>query len=398
MPRRLLGVFILLLVSVFVGRAQGDVAFFTIGTDTVYYSEFRYCLDKSLEKRPDVLLQTLTRFKQKVQVARELGLDTVASYRLEIERYREFLKEHHALAENRKGSCLSDREWIKLRHITYPLNQRAGKKEELVAKKTLDSLYVSLMESENQVKPEEMPWMQTRHLLNEWQYQLKTLDKGTFSKPFHSPKGVHIIAWTDKRMDVGREEHPKSENMFFQIKEMEEGLLVASLDGYLEKTLVCAGPDLDNYFKKHKADYGWGTPHYRGAVIHCQNKKEAQRIKKYLKKFPEPLWQEAWERMPEYISKGCRMEIGLFAIGSNPYVDQLVFKCGKFETLDDYPYTWVLGKKLKKGPTTYTDVREKVEKNFRKELKNSEMEALMGKYEVEIDEEVLKTVNHEGNK
>ena len=96
MPRRLLGICILLLVSVLVGRAQGDVAFLTIGADTVCCNEYRYYLSKSLEKRPDVLLQTLIRFKQKVQVARDLGLDTIAPYRWETERYRELLKEHHS--------------------------------------------------------------------------------------------------------------------------------------------------------------------------------------------------------------------------------------------------------------------------------------------------------------
>jgi peptidyl-prolyl cis-trans isomerase SurA len=58
----------------------------------------------------------------------------------------------------------------------------------------------------------------------------------------------------------------------------------------------------------------------------------------------------------------------------------------------------VLGKKMKKGPESYKDVSGKVEKNFRKAKKEAEMEALIQKYRVEIDEEVLKTVNRCGNK
>ena len=53
---------------------------------------------------------------------------------------------------------------------------------------------------------------------------------------------------------------------------------------------------------------------------------------------------------------------------------------------------------MKKGPESYKDVSVKVEKNFRKDKKEAEMEALIQKYKVEIDEEVLKTVNRWGNK
>ena len=56
------------------------------------------------------------------------------------------------------------------------------------------------------------------------------------------------------------------------------------------------------------------------------------------------------------------------------------------------------GKKLKKGPEDYRDVREKVEKDWREGKKKAEMEAIIQKYRVEIDKEVLKTVNRAENK
>ena len=104
------------------------------------------------------------------------------------------------------------------------------------------------------------------------------------------------------------------------------------------------------------------------------------------------------EQMPADIAGGCQMELGLFAIGKNPYVDKLVFKCGEFEPVPDLPYTWVLGKKLKKGPTDYRDVLVKVEKDCREAKKKVEMDAFMQKNRVEIDKEVLKTVNRAENK
>jgi peptidyl-prolyl cis-trans isomerase SurA len=62
--------------------------------------------------------------------------------------------------------------------------------------------------------------------------------------------------------------------------------------------------------------------------------------------------------------------------------------------LSDYPYVDLIGKRLKKGPADYRDVREKLEKECLKGKKMAQMEAFMQKYAVEIDKEVLKTVNH----
>ena len=117
-----------------------------------------------------------------------------------------------------------------------------------------------------------------------------------------------------------------------------------------------------------------------------------------MKKYSESQWEDAWKQMPDDVSQGCLMEIGLFAIGTNPYVDKLAFKCGTFEPLADYPYTWMMGKKLKKGPADYTDVRVQLEKDCRIAQKEAETEAFIQKYQVEINEEVLKTVNHDGIK
>ena len=245
---------------------------------------------------------------------------------------------------------------------------------------------------------EVLPWIQTRHLLNEWQYQLAKLDKGEYSRPFVSPLGIHIIAWTDRRMENQLATSYSEADVTYRLKEMEESLLLVHLDDYLEKTLNLTEADLETYFDSHREEYGWGTPHYRGAVIHCQSKKVAKKIKKHLKKYSEALWKEAWKQLPTEISGESLMEMGLFPIGSNPYVDKLAFKCGKYEPLKDYPYTWVMGKILKKGPSDYTDVREKMEKDCREAQKEAEMEASIQKYRVEINEEVLKTVNHDGNK
>ena len=396
MPRRLLGIFILLLVSVFPMQAQGDAVLFTVGSDTVCLGEFEYRLGRSLDKRGHVLLQTWARLKQKVQWAKELGLDTLEAYRQQRNSYLcRLVADVETNSDERSVSSV--REWVRLQHVTIPLTQRAGKKEGQEAKKQLESLYQAA-EKREKIVLETLPWTQTRHLLGEWQKQLAELERGEYSRPFMSPLGVHVIRWTDKRLEKPRQETAIVSANTYRQKEMEDALLLVHLEDYLERTLKVTEADLKNYFSQHRKDYGWGTPHYRGAVIHCQNKQDAKRIKKYLKKYPESQWEDAWKQMPDDVSQGCLMEIGLFAIGTNPYVDKLAFKCGTFEPLADYPYTWVMGKKLKKGPTDYTDVRMQLEKDCRIAQKEAETEAFIQKYQVEINEEVLKTVNHDGIK
>ena len=152
--------------------------------------------------------------------------------------------------------------------------------------------------------------------------------------------------------------------------------------------------ELEQFFLQHKKHYTWEFPHFRGAVIRCTNKKTASRIKKYLKKQPFVLWEESFHKLKEADSTmHAAVEVGLFQIGKNAYVDKLVFKCGTLPEDKNYPYICVFGKKLKKGPEEYSDVREEVEADYRKEQERGLLASLMQHFGVEIEQDVLKTVN-----
>ena len=92
-----------------------------------------------------------------------------------------------------------------------------------------------------------------------------------------------------------------------------------------------------------------------------------------------------------------KAEAGVFQIGTNRYIDKLVFKCGSFQPEPDLPYTFVMGKKLKKGPESYEDVREAVVKDYLTVYEDAWLKDLKQKYKVEINQEVLKTVNNNGS-
>lgn len=356
----------------------------TVGNENVSVSEFKYHWKKSSEKRADVFLETYGRFKQKMLCAKELQLDTLSAYISQKEACLALLRNELKVSQTK--------EWIKLMQVTYPLKQHATQKEIEIGMQKMDSLYEELKLSSFATISEES-WIQERYLLDEWRIRLADLEKGELSKPFFSPLGIHLVAWTDKVIGCSDEDVTDVADLTIREKEIEESLLVAYWDEYLLKSTSCSEADLEKHFKENRETYGRGVPHFKGAVIHCQDKKDAKVIKKLLKNYPEALWKEVLNRM----SVKCKMEVGLFKIGGNPYVDKLAFGCGEYEVMADYPYSFVLGRKMKKGPDNYLDVRPKVEKDCLEAKKTNRMEAFMQKYAVEIDKEQLKSVNRAEN-
>jgi peptidyl-prolyl cis-trans isomerase SurA len=241
-------------------------------------------------------------------------------------------------------------------------------------------------------------WIPRHYLLPEWEKALVGLSQGEISKPFYSPIGLHIVCWKDKRSgvkpldkDFGSEDVQAFNH---RAQEIEDALLVMALS--MNQPVSYSEKDLEEFYISHRMDYQWDYPHYRGAVFHCKNKKAAKAIKKQLKRYEHHLWDEALNQLAPVYADSYRMESGLFQIGKNKYVDKLIFKCGSFEPLSEYPCTFVMGKKLK-GPESYKDVRGKVEKDYLIYLEKQWNDALKHKYKVEINEEVLKTVNNSGN-
>lgn len=152
---------------------------------------------------------------------------------------------------------------------------------------------------------------------------------------------------------------------------------------------------LKNFFKEHRTDYNWDSPRYRGAVLHGTHKKTLKSARKFLKKLPEEEWKDAI-RLTFNTSASpavIRIEQGTFAEGDNVFVDKLVFKKGDFEPLKSYPFTVVLGEK-KKGPESYKEIVSRLIEDYQNHLDALWAERLRASAKVEINQEVLKTVNN----
>lgn len=152
---------------------------------------------------------------------------------------------------------------------------------------------------------------------------------------------------------------------------------------------------LADFFEANKSNYKWESPRFRGVVVHCKDKKIAKQVKKLTKKNAEEDWSTVIRKA--FVNDTValvKIEKGLFIKGDNRYVDKSIFKTGKEEKMQDYPVTVVIGKKLKKGPESYKDVRGPVTADYQNYLESNWIKELRNQFKVEINQEVLKTVNN----
>ena len=147
------------------------------------------------------------------------------------------------------------------------------------------------------------------------------------------------------------------------------------------------------YFDKHRSDYHWKNPHYKGIVIHSATKRIGKQVRKLLKSLPEEEWQDAIRLTFNAKKQQVQAEQGLFALGDNIYVDDEIFKKEKAEPIPSFPFTTFLGEKIK-GPESYQEVRGLLAGDYQNYLEERWVARLRAASKVEINQEVLKTVNN----
>ena len=188
--------------------------------------------------------------------------------------------------------------------------------------------------------------------------------------------------------------------MKYLIQEYHDGLLLYEISN--REVWDKAAKDeagLAAYFKDHRKEYSWTEPHYKGIAYHVKTKDDVKAVKNCVKKLPFEQWAEALRQTfnPDSIIR-IRVEKGLFKAGDNRVVDSLVFKITPDSKatpakLADYPIDAVYGKKLKKGPEDYTDVRGQVTADYQDMLEKAWVSELRRRYSYSVNQEVLKTVN-----
>ena len=188
--------------------------------------------------------------------------------------------------------------------------------------------------------------------------------------------------------------HTDSSNFTLVLRSYQDSLLCQAITKHWRNEILTDTSGVKSFFKHNIKKYRWSHERYEGIVLHSTTKRIGKKVKKFLKKLPVSEWEEAIRLGVNTNGKTVvRIEKGLFSLGDNDYIDDLVFKKGTSQPMANFPYVSVLGKK-KKGPEHWTEVGNILWEDYLRDQQEIWLRQLHHTAKVEINEEVLKTVNN----
>jgi peptidyl-prolyl cis-trans isomerase SurA len=344
---------------------------------------------------------------------------------------------------------------VNVSHILIRLDQKATPQEQNEARMRADSIYNAIkggsdfaeMATKYSADPGSakrggnLNWIQPGTTVAEFEKAAWALQKGEMSAPVQSPFGFHIIKMEDRKMflpfdslksdiltfidrrglrdkiiddkiheivasnaSLTQEElmDQRAQEMAAQdsdlenlIREYHDGLLLYEISN--REVWEKAAKDekgLEEYFKKHKKNYTWDSPRFKGIAYHVKDKADVKAVKNCVKKLPFEEWNEKLRTTFNGDSViRIRVVKGIFKEGDNPLVDREIFKKNvEVKPTKDYPIDAVYGKKIK-APQNYADVRGQVTADYQDELEKAWVASLRQRYSVNVKKDVLATVN-----
>ena len=346
---------------------------------------------------------------------------------------------------------------IKTSHILLRVEQQAPQADWDAAKLRADSIYKALkngadfaeMATKFSQDPGsarqggQLPFVQHGQFVKEYEDAAFALQPGEMSAVVQSPFGYHIIRmderkqmepfefhhdnilkWLEQRnareriaaqkvddmvkdsdgkltkeqiMDQKADEFSANDTeLKYLIREYHDGLLLYEISNQLVWDKAAKDEaGLAKYFKKHKKNYAWDEPRYKGMAYHVKEQGDVKAVADCVKKLKFDKWAEALRSTfnADSIIR-IRVEKGIFKKGDNALIDSVVFKKDTTVTkVKDYPIDAVYGKLLKKGPEDYTDVRGQVVADYQEMLEKEWVARLRRQYTFEVNKDVLETVN-----
>ena len=397
----------------------------------------------------DAKLDTLSSFRQEYQMYRDQQIrptmvtdaDVLAEARQMYDRTKEMI--------GTKGL-------VRPAHILLRLSTKASAQQQEKIKQRMDSVYRALQggadfaemakkvseDAGSAARGGELPWIAPSQTLKEFEDVAYSLAPGQMSKPFLSPVGYHVILMKERKqlepfdslkatiiesierrgirndiadmklrrkvaesagtLDAEQVMQQQADSiaavnpeMRYLFKEYHDGLLLYEIS--TREVWDKASSDeaaLKAWFDTHKKNYAWKEPRYKGIAYHVKTKQDVKAVKNCVKKLPFDQWNEALRTTfnPDSIIR-IRVEKGIFKPGDNATIDKMVFKQNASAKVNpDYPIDAVFGKKVKR-PDDYTDVRPQVVEDLQDYLEQEWVADLRRRYQVEVNKEVLKTVN-----
>lgn len=403
-----------------------------------------------VEAALDAHLDTLASFQREFRTYRDQQIRPMLVPKMAIE------NECRAYYD-RMLSSLQGKELIQPAHIFLRVPQRCPADQTAQIKVRIDSIYQALQggasfeelarslsqDTQSAMRGGTLPWIGPSQTLKEFEDVAYSLEVGEYSEPFLSTVGYHIVLLKGKKNLEPYEELKDNIYKFLESQGLETRLSTAVLDSIsrysdsnksVEEILdeetrrLCdedsdlkyliqeyhdglllfeectrevwepASKDtsaLEKYFKAHSKQYGWEEPHFRGMVYYCIHESDLKKVKKALKKVSEDKWIATVREQFNKDSVTVRMDYGLFAKGRNGTVDVLGLKDkhAEIKPVKGFPYASVIGKRLKKGPSSWTDVSKQVVSDYQRYREQQFVEELRKRYPVEIHEDVLKALD-----
>jgi peptidyl-prolyl cis-trans isomerase SurA len=346
---------------------------------------------------------------------------------------------------------------VKTSHILLRLNQQASQEEINAAKVRIDSIYDALKkgadfaELARKVSEDpgsarqggQLPFVQRGQFVKEYEDAAFALQPGEMSGIVQSPFGYHIIKMEERKMLEPFEFHHDAIIRFIEQRNLRDQIATSKVDSLVKasngtltkarlmeqkadelsegdmelKNLIREYHDglllyeisnklvwdkaakdeagLAKFFKKHKKNYAWDEPRFKGMAYHVKEQADVEAVKNCVKKLKFDQWAEKLRSTFNADSViRIRVEKGIFKKGDNALVDSAVFQKDTTVTkLKDYPIDATYGWMLKKGPEDYTDVRGLVVADYQEQLEKEWVADLRRRYTWTVNEEVLKTVN-----
>ena len=397
----------------------------------------------------DAKLDTMASFRQEYQMYRDQQVRPAMATDAEV------LSQARQMYDRTKA-MIGSKGLARPAHILLKLSTQATVQQQEKVHQRIDSIYRALQagadfaELAKKVSEDagsaahggELPWIAPSQTLKEFEDVAYSLAPGQRSQPFLSPVGYHIILMKERKqlesfdalkqniiaslersgirneiadmklrgkvaasagkLNAGQVMQQQADSvaaansdMKYLFQEYHDGLLLYEISS--REVWNKAQNDeiaLKAWFDTHKKNYTWKEPRYRGIAYHVKNKQDVKAVKKCVKNLSFDEWTGALRTTfnSDSIIR-IRVEKGLFKPGDNPTVDRMVFKQAA-PTISDanYPIDAVFGKKLKR-PDNYQDVRQQVVEDLQDYLEQEWVETLRKRYQVEVNQEVLKTVN-----
>lgn len=410
--KRFLVLFVVMVLGLQLHAQDIDDVAMMVGNKLVTLDEFVYAYQKNQLHAQGSLDRFLKDFKNrkiKVAYAESLGYDTLTAVRRKLEIVQQNLAQGTPVGGNLRDGALHGQS-LYIGHLFLPLPQHAPYSSYQYQLKTrIDSVYREIkagkdfMTVVNQVSPNTQNeyWISRNHTLAEVERVAYSLREGEMGEPFLATDGYHLlkvfrkadISDIEKSTGTGSTQAGALDQNL--LKEYRDGVLLSEL--YKHRTVnshpVTEGR-LMNYYDDHKKDYQWDIPHYKGVYYHCKDKKTMKKIKKLFNSYPYSKWGELVHD-PAYASlfENAKVsEVKLYMLSQDPYIDALVFGGPRQYPVPGYPYLGVSGKKLKKGPENYLDVRDQLLKDIQFEEEEVWMSQMEKKVTVYVNNKALKRI------